>query len=629
MATARQALSERTSDASAGRQDDSLSAGEAVENSTLLTLVASTPRAWMPSRDRASVGLPARAWRKVRRVKPLTLFWLLIVLILILPILLFLTVAFSPALLDQGTQAFTFSAFAEALTGGLLVGFLDSLFVAIATAVLSAAIGFALSWIVLRTDAPGRRIWTGVVFALLLTPSYLIALGWERLLEPNGVLQVIGWDATTLRSLFYGPVGIIVVLTVKGIPFAYLAISNALRGLGHEFEDAVRVHGGGRMDALRTVVTLLAPAVWSALAIVFAESVSDFGVASTLANDSHFPVATYTLYNAIQAFPVNFPVASAVSWLLLILVVLALVAQNRALRGRSFRVLGGRSRPATRHRLTIRAKIVTTVFLFILLAIALGVPTFGAVAASLIDGLGSLAGSHQVDFSNYARVISSPQLNQPLLYSAGLAAITATVTVVLAAVCARLLANSGTTLGGRILDLVLLAAVALPGIVFAAGYIFAYNLPFVNSIGIHIYGTTALLLLAYIATALPSTSRVLVGSMSQIQESMTHASRVHGRGAIRSWLAIDLPITARPLLTAWLLTYTATLLELPVSQLLTPPGVEPISVGITTVLGKYDFGGGTAMEVLAILSALVVVAVAYTLFRVLAPAGWKHIGASR
>ncbi|HEY5221749.1 MAG TPA: ABC transporter permease subunit [Microbacteriaceae bacterium] len=569
-------------------------------------------------------GVVARA--RGIRLNPFTLFWLVIVAILVLPIALFLAVAFSPKLLDQGTQWFTFSAFATALNGQLLVGFLNSLGIGIATALLSALIGFGLSWVVLRTDAPGRRIWTGVIFALLLTPSYLIALGWERLLEPNGVLQVLGYDAVTPRSIFYGPVGIVVVLTVKGIPFAYLAISNAMRGLGHEFEDAVRVHGGGALSAMRVVVALLGPAMWSALAIVFAESVSDFGVATTLANDSHFTVATYQLYNAVEAFPVNFPVASAISWMLLVLVVLALLAQGRALRGRSFRVLGGRSRAVIRHRLSLRAKVLCTVSLAALLIIALGVPAFGAVSASLINGLGSLAGTHQWDLSNYQRVILSPELSQPLIYSAQLAAITATVTVVVAAVCARLLASKGSTISGRILDFVLLAAVALPGIVFAAGYIFAYNLPVTNNLGIRLYGTTALLLLAYLATALPSTSRVLVGAMSQIQDSLAEASRVHGRGALRSWMSVVLPVTARPLLTAWLLTYTATLLELPVSQLLAPAGSQPISVGITSALGKYDFGGGTAMQVLAILSALVVVGVAYLLFRLLAPAGWHRIG---
>src|ERR1019366_10190328 len=118
-----------------------------------------------------------------------------------------------------------------------------------------------------------------------------------------------------------------------------------------------------------------------------------------------------------------------------VLVVLALVAQNRALRGRSFRVLGGRSRPAIRHQLRLRGKVVTTTLLTLLLLFALGVPTFGAIAASLIDGLGSLAGTHQLDLANYERDIASPQLSQPLLYSAGMAAITATITIMLAAVC--------------------------------------------------------------------------------------------------------------------------------------------------------------------------------------------------
>ncbi len=556
-------------------------------------------------------------------------FWLLIVAILVVPILLFLAVAFSPALLAQGPEWFTLSAFAQALDGQLLVAFLDSTVVGVVTAVLSAAIAFWLAWVVMRTDLVGRRIWTGVAFALLLTPSYLIALGWERLLEPNGVLELIGIPADGARSVMYGPVGIVVVLTVKGIPFAFLAISNTLRGLGHEFEDAVRVHGGGRVAALRIVVALLSPGVWAALAIVFAESISDFGVASTLANDSHFLVATYSLYMAVDSFPVHFPVAAAISWVLLVLIVLALLAQNAALKGRSFRVLSGRSKPVLSQRLSPAVTAITWLCFLVFLLLALGVPAFGAVSASLIDGLGSLAGTHQWDLSNYLRVLSSPQLGDPLVYSAILAAITATAGVALAVACARVLAARGSTLPGRVLDFILLAAVALPGIVFAAGYIFAYNLPLWGALHLQIYGTTTLLLLAYLATALPSTTRVLVGTMSQIQESMLEASRVHGRGPLRAWLSIVIPVVARPLLSAWLLTFAATLLELPVSQLLSPPGSQPVSVGIEAALAKYDYGGGTAMEVLAVLFALVVVGIGFGAFRLFAPAGWRAIGRTR
>jgi iron(III) transport system permease protein len=557
---------------------------------------------------------------------PFVVFWLIIVAILVLPIVLFVLVAISPRLMDQGPAWFTISGFRAALTGSTLHGVLDSLEVGVASAVAAAAVGFGVAWLVLRTDVPGRRLWSGAMYGLLLAPSYLIALGWERLLEPLGVLELMGLHVGGFRSFFYGPFGVIVVLTVKGIPFSYLAISNALRGLGEEFEAAARVHGGGPIDSARIVLALMAPAVWSALAIVFAESISDFGVAATLANDSHFPVATFTLYNAVDNFPIQFPVAAAIGWILMALAGLALLAQARALRGRSYRVLGGRTRPVRRQALSGRGRVLALAFLGSLVVIGLGVPAFGAVSASLVDGLGSLVGHHGFTLANYRRVIESPSLRAPLLYSARMALIAATLTVVLAAVSARLLAARGNRLSARFLDLLLLTAVALPGIVFAAGYIFTYNLKIVNSLGVHLYETTTLLVLGYLATSLPSTTRVLFGPVGQVQHSLREAGRVHGSGSAGSWSRTVLPVLARPLIAAWVLTYAATLLELPVSQLLYPPNHPPVSIGIEHALANYDFSGGTAMEVVAVLFSLVVVLIAWGLFRLLAPEGWRRLG---
>jgi iron(III) transport system permease protein len=172
----------------------------------------------------------------------------------------------------------------------------------------------------------------------------------------------------------------------------------------------------------------------------------------------------------------------------------------------------------------------------------------------------------------------------------------------------------------------LLAAVALPGIVFAAGYIFTFNLPLFSQLGIQLYGTTILLVVGYIATALPATSRVLLGSVSQVQESLAEAGRVHGGGPLAAWRRTVLPVLARPLVAAWVLVFAATLLELPMSQLLYPPGSPTVSVAIEHALMNYDFSGGTAMEVIAVLGALVVVGLAWGVFRLLAPPGWRRLG---
>lgn len=553
-------------------------------------------------------------------------FWLIVLGMLVFPILAFLTVAISPHLLGFGSAWFSLDAFRNALSGQMKQALGNSLMVGTGAAVSATVAGAFVAWVVVRTNAPGRSMWTGSMFALLLAPSYMIAMGWERLLEPLGVLQTLGYQGTALQHVIYGPVGVTLVLAVKGIPFAYLAFSSALRGLGAQYEAAVRVHGGGSVAAMRMAISLVSPAVWASLAIVFAEAISDFGVADTLAYNAHFPVATYQLYNAVDSFPVDFPTAAAVGWLLLGMAAMALTAQGWALRGRSFRVLSARNAAVRRTHLRPGPKVAVVAVMLLIEFVGLGIPAIGAVSASLLAGVGSLATNHSLTLSNYQRALTNPALIGPLLYSAQLAAITACAVLVFALVAARLLSSHGRAMSSRVLDLLLITAVALPGIVFAVGYIFTYNLPLMNRLGINLYETTTLLVVAYIATAMPGTTRVLVGAVAQVPDSVGHAARVHGFRAATAWLRAVLPLLARPLVSAWVLTFTGTLLELPVSQLLYPPGKPPLAIGIETALSKYDFSGGTAMEVLAILFALAVVGVVWGLYHLLAPAGWQRLG---
>ncbi len=560
------------------------------------------------------------------RITPMALFWTLIILILAIPILLFLSVAFSPRLMSQGHQWFTLASFKPVFSGSYGIALLHSLLLGIVASLGAMVIALSMAWLVLRTDTPARIIWNSTIFALFLAPSYLIALGWQRLFEQRGVLEIMGFYVEPIRNLLYGPVGICMVLMVKGLPFAYLVIANAMRGLGEEFEQAVRVHGGSRVEAFKVMANLLTPSIFSAMAIVFAEAISDFGVASTLSSVGHFSVATYQLYQGINSIPVNFPVSAATSITLLSLVLLAIFAQNRALRGRSFRTLSGRTRPATITKLSFFGKFSTSTYIIVLLLMVLGIPIFGAVSASMLQGLGSLLSHYSINFSNYSRVLHSRFLRNPLVYSTQMSLITATLAVGLAAIASKVLTSIKPSKSKKFVDFFLLAAVALPGIVFAIGYIFTYNLRFINDLGLHIYGTSFLLALAYSANALPSTSRSLVGNMGQIQESMMDAARVHGSKPARAWIDVTMPLIARPLLIAWLLTFSGTLLELPVSELLYPPGSPPVAVGIELSLAGFDYGGGTAIEVLSILWALVVVGIAFFLFNRFAPPGWKRLG---
>jgi iron(III) transport system permease protein len=589
-----------------------------------LTVITPPPEA--SARDRYGRGL-ARLPRLPARLRPgrlgMPIFWLILLAFIVAPCACFLLLCVSPRLFDQGSQWFTLTYLRQAMTGSTAVAIVNSLWVSSAAAVIGLAIGFPVAWLAARTTMPGRRWVSGGMWLALLLPSWLPALGWERLVEPEGVMYRLGLDWPWVTHLIMGPFGVVLLLGLRCVPFSYLAISAALNGLGQEFEDAARVHGATRFGALRLIVPILAPAIMSALAIGFAESISDFGVAATLAYSSNFTLATYALYAAIGNFPPSFPLAAGMSWLLVAAVAIPLALQARALRGRSYQILSGRTRQAVRRRLSRVEAVCAGSLLALFFLVMLGIPGFGAVSGSLLGDYGS---SFTLTLVNYQALLSQSGLLGPLERSLVYGLIAATVTVFLGFIAARLLSSARRTRATGAMDYVLLASVALPGVVFGAGYIFAYNLPIMSTLHIDLYQTVQLLIIAYIASSLPTNARVLVGSVSQIQGSLRDAARAHGAGAVAAWARGVLPVVSRPIMMAWLYTFCGVFLELPLSQLLYAPGSPPASIAIEDNLSNYHFGVGMAQAVLAVAIAFAVVAVVLGGYRLLAPAGWRRIG---
>ena len=550
------------------------------------------------------------------------LFWLVLAAFILAPCVCFLLLAVSPRLFSQGNQWFTLTYLHQALSGTTAVAITNSLWVSGAAAVLGLAVGFPVAWLAARTTLPGRRLVSGAMWLVLLLPSWLPALGWERLVQPDGVMYRVGLNWPWMTHAIMGPFGVVLLLGLRCVPFTYLAVTAALAGLGQEFEDAARVHGASRSGAMRLIVPILAPAIASALAIGFAESISDFGVAATLAYNSNFSLATYQLYAAIGNFPPSFPLAAGMGWLLVAAVAIPLALQARALRGRSYAILSGRTKQAVRRQLSRRETILTTSGVGLFFIVALGIPGFGAVSGSLLADYG---GSFKLTLVNYRALFAQPGLIGPLERSLGYAVVTATITVILGFIAARLLAKRRTKATSA-LDFLLLASVALPGVVFGAGYIFAYNLPFMSKLGINLYQTVILLIIAYSASSLPTNARVLVGAVSQLQPSLKDAARAHGAGAITAWARGVLPAVSRPIVMAWLYTFSGVFLELPLSQLLYAPGSPPAAIAIEDNLANYHFGIGMAQAVLAVVIAFAAVILVLGGYRLLAPAGWRRIG---
>jgi iron(III) transport system permease protein len=559
------------------------------------------------------------------------LLWVVLGLLIVAPVGSFLLLATSPRLFGQGAQLFTLHFVSQALSGVTGQGIVNSLWVSLVVATLAVAMATTLAWLVQRTNVYGRRLWPILMWLLFLIPTWMMTLSWVDVLQPYGSAAALGVSTSWLYGEFLGPFGIIVVLTIASLPFAYFVVSAGLLGLGSEFEDAARIHGAGRVAMLRTVVPMIAPALLSAFAISFAETMSDFGVPFTLAYHSHFPMATYTLFASISTYPANFSVAAVIAVILILSTIPPILAQSLVTRRRSYATVSGRARAVRRREFSTPARVGISAAVGLVFAVGLGVPVGGAVVGSFLRNLGIYAAG-PVHFSSvYYHQVFAPSIEgkgfaAPLMLSNQLGLVAACATVALALLFARRLVARSSHWSQRLTDVMLMGSVAVPGVVLGVGYVFFYNQGFLTTHVIDLYKTMPLLMLALVATALPGQTRFFSGPVGQIQASLTEASRVHGAARWRAWRTTSLPLMSRVMLWGWLLTFAKTISELPISQILYPPSQEPLSVTIQAYLGNFQLGTGTAMTVVGLVEIFAVIAAALGLYRVLTPRGWQRIG---
>lgn len=539
-----------------------------------------------------------------------------VVLLVGYPLLSFLALAVFPHLFGQtGPEGIvSLHSFAEALGTYNLRALLNSLWIGAGAGVIATSIGIWLSWLTTRTTLPGRRLIEGAVWAMLLLPSYFMAVGWQLLLAPGGLLD-LPWAASIMISAF----GVMVVLGLKLIPFAYLTLVAAWLALPEEIDEAGRVHGIAARTRLRLSLGLLVPGILAAFAMVYAESLADFGVADTLAAGVNFPLATYSIYAALDAMPLNFGLAAANSWLLLSLVLPAVWLQTRVnRRAERYRVITGRARPPRRRRLGALRGGLHAAAVLLVMALALGVPIFAAAANSLIADPGEPFGLTNLTLSHYADVFRLSDIFGALLYSVQLSLISAVGAILLGlGVALALMRPTGLA---RLLDWGLLTIMALPGLILAAGYIFAFNQPWLP-----LYGSSTALVMAYITGALPVTSRMLLGPVGQQHRNLHEAAAVHGLSAVRRWLWVRLPLLATPLMFAFLLTASHIVFELPASELLYPPGSPPLAVALIAYLHNFDFATEAALQLTAIGAVGGAVLLARLAFDRFTPRAWQRL----
>jgi iron(III) transport system permease protein len=146
---------------------------------------------------------------------------------------------------------------------------------------------------------------------------------------------------------------------------------------------------------------------------------------------------------------------------------------------------------------------------------------------------------------------------------------------------------------------------AVPSTIVGVGLIGLWNRP--GPLG-GLYGTDAMLLIAYLARFVPVATLILAATMRALPVSQEEAAAVHGAGWLRTFGRIVLPQIRLGIGAAWVVAFVLAFGELGVSILVAPPGEATLPIRIYTIIANTP---PSTVAMLALLqSAVIFLAVA-------------------
>jgi iron(III) transport system permease protein len=528
----------------------------------------------------------ALSWLNFRRARPLAppLFLSLPALVVVAAVLLpvvYLLIRTVDAGGDAWDVLFRIQTFRVFLRSALL---------AIAVTGTSVLLAVPLAWLTVRSDLPGRRLWSVLTVLPLVVPSYVGGFALVSALGPRGLLQqaLEGPFGVDRLPEIYGFPGAWLALTLFSFPYVLLSTRAAFWGLDPAQEEASRSLGRGPLSTfVRVTLPHLKPAIAAGALLVALYALSDFGAVSLLQFESFTRVIFLQYEGSFDR-----TLASVLSLVLVAFAVVLLFVEQRARGvGRYHSVGAGAQRRLSTVRLG-RWRWPALAFCGLVVLVALGLPASVLLywlAEGLSRGVGVGVTGSAITGALYASAIA-----------AGVAVVAAVPVTVLAV-----------RYSGRVTQLIegsVYLGFALPGIVIALALVF-FGANFVTPI----YQTLFLLVLAYVVLFLPMAVGAARSSLLQTNPSLEEAARSLGRSQLSVLFTITLPLLRPGLLIGGALVFLTAMKELPATLILGPTGFRTLATEMWSASSEGFFAQAAVPGL--ILVAVSVVPVAMLLMR--------------
>ncbi|CAM3296693.1 MULTISPECIES: ABC transporter permease [Saccharibacillus] len=453
--------------------------------------------------------------------------------------------------------------------------------IVLGSTLLSLILGVAAAWLMAYTDIPGKKPMHLLILLCFILPSYVLTLSWSAFMGNQGMvsqlLKIVGPELKPWNVYSMG--GIIFVMGLHHFPLVYLFAVNVLKKIPRDLEWAASTGGAGRLKVLlRITLPMALPGIAAGALLVFLASLDNFGIPAFLGTPVNISVLSTLIYEEIIGFgPSAFARGASISAVLGLIAIAGTLLQWLSVR-KSKQAETGMPDEAPRlflgrHRLWVVPLAWGTLLLMSV------VPLISMISLSLRKSYGGGLTRDNLTLDNYRYILLEHAGTwRSIQNSLQLSLWTLLICLVAGTAIAYVRVRRPSKWNG-LAELSISIPYTLPGIVFALAMILAWMEP-IPGWNPGIYGTTTLLLIAYVCRFLILQIRSGITAFSQIEPAMEEAARVSGARGIRRWRMILLPLLLPGLIGGGLLVFLTALTELTVSALLYSSGSQTIGVAI-------------------------------------------------
>jgi sulfate transport system permease protein len=194
-------------------------------------------------------------------------------------------------------------------------------------ALINAAFGVLIAWVVVRYAFPGKRLIDALVDLPFALPTAVAGVSLTTLYAGNGWIGA-PLDALGIKVSFT-PLGVVVAMTFIGLPFVVRTVQPVLEDLDVEVEEAAASLGATRWQTFRHVIL---PAIWPALltgfALAFARAIGEYGSVIFIAGNLPMVSEITPLLIIIQLEQYDYAAATAIAVVMLVISFLLLLLIN-------------------------------------------------------------------------------------------------------------------------------------------------------------------------------------------------------------------------------------------------------------------------------------------------------------